>query len=242
MVRNLLVVFDFDDTIIEGNSDAVAEDLSPGGLPNEITSLIDTEGWNKYMGEVFRHLHKQGIDKDQILSGLEKVPFVPGMAQLFRCLANPELKADVVILSDANLVFISHILQVTGLYNIVQKIYTNPAWFDDRGCLNINFYHKQNWCTISPINMCKGHILTSHLNEQKLNGVTYKQIAYVGDGSNDYCAALRLSSSDIVFPRKGFHLLEKIKKQGHVKAKVSPWQSGEDIWNVLQVYETTLER
>ena len=43
-------------------------------------------------------------------------------------------------------------------------------------------------------------------------------IAYVGDGGNDFCPALRLSPADFVFVREGFSLQKKIPQ---MKAGIS---------------------
>ena len=42
------------------------------------------------------------------------------------------------------------------------------------------------------------HYLQSH---------KYEKIVFVGDGSNDLCLSLYLSSHDVVFPREGYKLV-----------------------------------
>lgn len=119
-------------------------------------------------------------------------------------------------------------------------MYTNPAQFDASGRLTIDGYHVQDWCKLSTVNMCKGHILDAHINDAAQHGVRYDRVAYVGDGSNDLCPALRLRPVDIVFPRKGFRLIDKIASLNVdagvvLAAKVVPWTNGLEILEELKL-------
>lgn len=237
VMKKLLVAFDFDDTLIDANSDLYIRKLIPNGgkVPESITKLYSSSNWTKYMGEIFKHLNENGIGREKILSCVEEIDFVPGMKKLLRFIS--ESNCDSVIISDSNSVFIDHILAKAGLKDTVKSVFTNPAAFDDAECLQIQFYHTQDWCDLSTINLCKGHILEEHISEQGKKGISYQTVAYVGDGSNDLCPALRLKSSDLVFPRKGFRLIDKISSSCFpVKARVLPWSTGFEILSSLQSF------
>lgn len=228
--KRLLVAFDFDDTLIDANSDIVVQKLSPGPIPPEIKAQRSDTMWTKFMGAVFGHLHYHGVTPSQILHCMEQIPFTPGMLELLSRLT--DARADVIIISDSNSVFIEHILKSAGV--TVAKVYTNPARFDEAGLLHIEGYHVQDWCKMSTVNLCKGHILSTYLEERARQGVEYSRVAYVGDGSNDYCPALRLKKDDVVFPRVGFKLVKLIEEKGEgVVAKVVPWTHGREIWAEL---------
>jgi len=127
---------------------------------------------------------------------------------------------------------IEHILETAGLTAVFSKIYTNPASFDNSGCLQLSPYHHQDWCNLSQANMCKGHILDEHC---RVASVKYDVVAYVGDGANDFCPALRLRETDIVFPRRGYSLEKHIAEgRDKVAASVRPWDTGFDIMNALK--------
>jgi len=80
--------------------------------------------------------------------------------------------------------------------------------------------------------MCKGHILQEHCRK---SSVKYDVVAYVGDGTNDLCPALRLRDTDIVFPRSCFSLDKRIAQgRDKVAAMVKPWETGFDIMNALK--------
>ena len=79
--------------------------------------------------------------------------------------------------------------------------------------------------------MCKGHILHEHCRS---SGVKYDVIAYVGDGTNDFCPTLQLRKTDIVFPRRRFSLDKRIAEgRDKVTAMVRSWDTGFDIMNAL---------
>ena len=116
--------------------------------------------------------------------------------------------------------------------SVFSKMYTNPSSFDNSGCLQLSPYHRQDWCTISPANMCKGHILDEHCQQ---SAVEYDVVAFVGDGENDFCPTLRLRDTDIVFPRKCFPLDKHITEgRDKVAATVRPWETGLDIMKALK--------
>ena len=138
--KRLLVAFDFDDTIIDANSDIVVQSLSPGPIPPEVKALRSDTMWTKFMGAVFVHLHSHGMTPAQILQCMEGIPFAPGMHELLSSLAASP-RADVIVISDSNAVFIEHILGAAGVK--VAKVFTNPARFDDAGLLHIDGYHVQ---------------------------------------------------------------------------------------------------
>ena len=65
----------------------------------------------------------------------------------------------------------------------------------------------------------------------------YSRICYVGDGGNDYCPALRLSSKDYVFARANYALERRLSYSSEVKANVVVWNSGEIILETLKSFQ-----
>jgi pyridoxal phosphate phosphatase PHOSPHO2 len=135
-------------------------------------------------------------------------------------------------------VLIDHILRNAGLRDAFRKIYTNPAKFNDVGCLMLDPYHRQDWCSLSTENLCKGRILDHH--QRSSFPADFDAVIYIGDGSNDLCPALRLQPTDIVFARRGFKLATAIDKaatdgeHGGVTARVVLWDTGHDILDILK--------
>jgi len=135
----------------------------------------------------------------------------------------------VILLGQA---IIEHILDTKGLRLMFSKVYTNPASFDKAGCLHLSPYHRQDWCSFSPANMCKGDILDEHCRK---SSIKYDVVAFVGDGEPDFCPTLRLRETDMVFPRRNFPLDKHVAEgRDKVAAMVWPWETGHDIMNALK--------
>ncbi|KAL8621412.1 hypothetical protein ACOMHN_048212 [Nucella lapillus] len=239
----ILLVFDFDHTMISDNVDVAVEALSPQPLPLWLVSERDSAQWTDYMGALFRHLHQQGVRAADIQRLVERLPLTPGMAQLFEHVREAGSRYDTIIISDANSVLIGYALTRHGLDRVVRQVFTNPARYDTQGCLLLDRYHTQDWCPLSTPNMCKGHILEDFIQRRGEGGVRYSRVVYVGDGSNDLCPGLRLTARDLLLPRRGFSLWKKLEKMRttppahadqRVSATVVPWDSALEIRTQLE--------
>ncbi|KAF6024937.1 hypothetical protein EB796_016774 [Bugula neritina] len=144
---------------------------------------------------------------------------------------------DVVILSDANALFIEWFFCNRKLN--VKKIYSNPAEFDEGGKLILHQFHHQTSCNQCPVNLCKGAVIKEHIESMRKAGTLYSTVCYTGDGENDFCPSLRLTENDYVFPRATFPLEQMLKsKMSEVKAQVVPWKSATVIKQKLQSLAT----
>ncbi|XP_065334827.1 pyridoxal phosphate phosphatase PHOSPHO2-like [Cloeon dipterum] len=235
MMRRLLMAFDFDHTIINDNSDLVARNMLKTTIPQEVSNLYRTDGWTAYMQCIFKLLKADGFSPLEVQSAIKKIPHTPGMDALLRELHHRG-DAEVIIISDSNSVFINDWLENAAVDHIVNKTFTNPAFYDDQGLLNISMYHEQDWCKLSTKNLCKGHILQSYVDERAREGVKFDCIGYVGDGNNDLCPCLKLSASDWAFPRKNYTLAKMISKENFdhkISAKIHLWESGHEILDII---------
>ena len=172
---------------------------------------------------------------------ISEINLTDGMKELLEFTEKTK-NVEHIIISDANSVFISNILENNGLSSLF-TVFTNPAEFDSNGCLTIEPYHCQDWCTLSTVNLCKGHILEEFISQRLAEGVTFHHVIYVGDGFNDLCPGLKLQSSDALMPRRGFSLLKNIEKMDkgdkpvprtNLKATVISWDNGFDILNYVK--------
>ena len=172
------------------------------------------------------------------LSDLQAIPPSSHMIDLLKFLNMVDV--EVIIISDSNSVFIEMWLTAMKIMDIVKKVYTNPAFFDTSGLLNISMHHSQTWCDICPLNLCKGQVLDQYLKDRRKDGISFSSVAYVGDGKNDFCPCTKLSSDDHVFARKGYSLeklLEASSKKETDSKKVLAnqfmWRSALDIKDIL---------
>ncbi|XP_077555265.1 pyridoxal phosphate phosphatase PHOSPHO2-like isoform X2 [Haemaphysalis longicornis] len=233
-MKKHLVVFDFDFTIIDDNSDVYIQKLAPNGeLPPEIKEPYNQNGWTPFMRGVFHFLYDSQVQPDDILDCLLEIKFVDGIIDLLKQLHKTGV-FELIIISDSNSVFIEHIMQASGVRPLVHEIFTNYAFFDANGCLQISEYHMQNWCKLSSVNLCKGSIMEEYLERRRKQGVHFDTVSYVGDGNNDLCPSLRLRPCDFIFARAGYKLAKILNKDpDRAKAKLHIWHTGLDIANVL---------
>lgn len=192
-----------------------------------------------------RYLHRNGNTPDDLLSLISKIQLTEGMKELLD-FSHTRGSFDHIIISDANSVFIEHILQEKGLSAVIDEVFTNPAKFDENGCLTLKHYHTQDWCTLSTVNLCKGHILKTFIEKRRSEGTEYLHVVYVGDGFNDLCPGLVLRPQDTIMPRAGYKLEKLIRKmtrknkpvpRSQLKANIVPWNTGLDILTYIQALE-----
>ena len=111
--------------------------------------------------------------------------------------------AEVIIISDANTIFIECILQECGVRDVIKEVFSNPAQFEPSGRLRVKHYHSHTCgtCCHSP-NLCKGHVLKDYLKANP----SYEKVIYAGDGRGDFCPAASLRKQDVVVCREGYPL------------------------------------
>ncbi|XP_022178347.1 probable phosphatase phospho2 isoform X1 [Myzus persicae] len=225
-LENMLAVFDFDQTIVDGNSDIVAIDLiNPTNLVPDRKDYPNN--WTQYMQRVFDIIKTIKIPAEQIIDVVSLMRPNDGMPKLMRALY--ENNVDIIVASDSNTLFICNWLKHNKLSDTVSCIYTNPATIVD-SVIKIVPYAVQNKCNRCTTNMCKGDIVEKHVLN---NNTKYDKILYFGDGQNDLCPILKLTKNDIAFPRSGY-ILENLLKSHITPAKVMPWCTGEYIYEFLK--------
>ncbi|XP_011061015.1 PREDICTED: LOW QUALITY PROTEIN: pyridoxal phosphate phosphatase PHOSPHO2-like [Acromyrmex echinatior] len=211
MDRNILVAFDFDHTICDGNTDLVVQNLLPIEISKDVHNLRKSSGWIVYMSKIFELLHENSVKSHQIANVIIGIPEVAGM--------------------QSNSVFIDSWLRSRQLNHVVSHVFTNPARYD-KDKLRVDPYHIQDTCKMSTVNLCKGQILTDYIQDKHKQGKSYERIVYVGDGRNDLCPILRLSETDLACPRKGYSLINQLNELStsmSTKAKIVPWEDGTDL-------------
>ncbi|XP_052181340.1 inorganic pyrophosphatase 2 [Diospyros lotus] len=227
-----VVVFDFDHTIIDDNSDTwVVEEL---GLTDLFNQLRRTMPWTSLMDRMMEELHSQGKTIDQIAECLRRVPIHP--QTIAAITKSHALGCDLIIISDANQFFIETILKHYGLHGCFSEIITNSSSVDDQGRLRILAYHDMvsspHGCSLCPPNLCKGLVIKQI--QASISESGKKKMIYLGDGGGDYCPSLKLGVGDHIMPRKDFPLWRRIcSNQMLVKAEVHEWSNGEELERTL---------
>ncbi|XP_015247971.1 PREDICTED: pyridoxal phosphate phosphatase PHOSPHO2 [Cyprinodon variegatus] len=232
----ILMVFDFDHTVVDDNSDIWVIRCLPGQtLPDSVKRSYRRDHWTEYMGRVMAYIGEQGVVPDTIRSVMETIPFTPGMVDLLTFISQNKSSVDCIIISDSNTLFIDWILKGAGLQAAVDQVFSNPAGINESGYMEVKHYHSHD-CERCPVNMCKKKILETYLSQKP----GYGRVFYVGDGRNDLCPTSCLRSHDAVMPRKGFTLEKLLAAQkdqegsSSVGAEVIGWSSGTEILQELK--------
>ncbi|VVA91687.1 unnamed protein product [Arabis nemorensis] len=232
-MNNIVVVFDFDKTIIDIDSDNwVVDEL---GFTDLFNKLLPSMPWNSLMDRMMKELHDHGKTIDEIKQVLRRVPIHPRVISAIK--SAHALGCELRIVSDANTLFIETIVEHLGISDFFSEINTNPGLVDEQGRLRIFPYHdftkSSHGCSRCPPNMCKGLIIERIQASLTKEGKKMKMI-YLGDGAGDYCPSLRLRSEDYMMPRKDFPVWDLISKNPIlVKATVRDWTDGEAMERIL---------
>ncbi|XP_051986906.1 pyridoxal phosphate phosphatase PHOSPHO2 [Xyrauchen texanus] len=229
-----LVVFDFDYTVVDDNSDTwVIRSTPDQSLPDCLKQSYQRGRWTEYMGRVLTYIGDQSVHPDHMRTVMETIPFTKGMIEVLTFISENKKDIDCIIVSDSNTLFIDWILHVSGVKSAIDDVFSNPASIDARGYMSVRCFHAHD-CQQCPINLCKRKVLNDFRENQDKAGVQYQRICYVGDGGNDFCPIKDLKEGDIAMPRKGFtleKLLCKARSEGSTtfRAKIVPWDSGNVI-------------
>ncbi|XP_034726249.1 pyridoxal phosphate phosphatase PHOSPHO2 [Etheostoma cragini] len=235
-----LMVFDFDHTVIDDNSDTWVIRCLPGQtLPDSVKKSYRKGQWTEFMGRVMNYIGEQQISPDRVRSVMETIPFTAGMTDLLTFISEHKSTIDCIVISDSNTMFIDWILHASGFKAAVDQVFTNPARFNELGYMEVRCHHSHD-CDRCPVNLCKRRVLERYLSEQADGGVEYERVLYAGDGGNDLCPTSCLRGRDVVMPRKGYTLekllarLEQREDNASLRAKVVGWSSGTDILEELK--------
>ncbi|KAG0448222.1 hypothetical protein HPP92_027917 [Vanilla planifolia] len=227
-----LIIFDFDKTIIDCDSDRwVIDEL---GAADAFDALLHTMPWNSLMDRMMQEIHSRGKTTADIAEALERMPLDPHVVSAVR--SAHALGCDMRVVSDANVFFIEAVLKRHGIFECFTEVNTNPSFVDEAGRLRISPFHDSNdsshGCPFCPPNMCKSQIVERIRDGVGVHGKM--KVIYLGDGNGDYCPSLKLGEGDFLMPRKNFPLWDLIRSDPNLlKAEVHEWSDGEDMERIL---------
>ncbi|KAL0354579.1 UNVERIFIED_CONTAM: Inorganic pyrophosphatase 1 [Sesamum radiatum] len=229
-MAGIVVVFDFDKTIIEVDSDNwVVDELGATDLFNQ---LLPTMPWNSLMDRMMREVHAQGKTLEDIKEILRRVPMHPRVVPAIK--KAHALGCDLRIVSDANMFFIETILDHLGIKDYFTEINTNPSYVDDEGRLRISrtlIFTRLLTDAISALQTC-GMIIERIQACIAKEGK--KRMIYLGDGSGDFCPSLKLKEGDFMMPRKNYPVWDLIcENRALMRAEIHEWADGAELERVL---------
>uniref|UniRef100_A0A0D9YPJ3 Phosphatase n=1 Tax=Oryza glumipatula TaxID=40148 RepID=A0A0D9YPJ3_9ORYZ len=238
--NGVVVVFDFDKTIIDCDSDNWVVDAL--GATARFDDLLRRLPWNSAIDAMMGELHAEGRTVEEVAASLRAAPLSPRVAAAVETAR--ALGCELRVLSDANAFFVGAVLDHHGLAGCFSAVDTNPAAVDADGRLRILPYHglPGHGCPLAtcPPNMCKGKVMERIIAELSCGcggapAARRRRVVYVGDGRGDYCPSLKLTEMDYVMPRKGYPVWDLIAggDRAAVRADVREWADFEDLEAVL---------
>jgi len=237
-VERQLIVYDFDWSMADQDSDRwVLEVLAPD-IRRKIKNIKGDHEWTDLVAQSLRELHEQGHTREEIEGALRIMPFHPAMIRAVKALKTAvKPQTTFLCLSSANTVYISTILESKGLQDLFTEIVTNPAEWDRSGLLKVRRHidpngPQHNCPRGCNLNICKGQELEAFLKRN----TDYDRIIYVGDGSNDFCPAVKLRSQDMVLCRRYRGLEHRIKHEGKREGLVCQVQYWAGAWEVEEIF------
>jgi len=236
-MAKVLVVFDFDYSLINDNSDTyVIEQLTPHLMEvmKDLRRTTFKGQWTKLMHHmVNKMMAEEGVTLQAMNECLSKIPIFAENIEAVRLAS--ERGCELAVLSDANTHYIDVILDHNGMLPLFSRIVTNYAKLDEvTGVLCVAPHQPEDSphsCTNCPPNLCKGGVLTAWRNELPADC----RIVYIGDGGGDFCPCTTLREGDVILCRKQWSLHKKIKaSEVPIAAEVVPWETGVHILETFQ--------
>lgn len=236
--KKIFFVFDFDQTIINLNSDYEILTLLSEDSNIHLKPLIEkSTNWANYMQEVYKRMKHDKVKIEQIKEIVENLTLNKGYEELFELIRDNKDKIDALIISGANTLFLKWFIEKKGYHDIFPNYYSNWAHEDEDLVIKIKPHHIHN-CETCDKSQCKKKILIEHIeqlegSDHQNKDYFYDTLIYAGDGENDYCPGTILREDDLFFPRKGYALDRKLKKgfSKNLKCKVHVW---EDAYTIIE--------
>ena len=240
-----VVVWDWDWSAVNENTDTyVPISLSPATAAF-IRENANRTPWTVLMATAARAMHAEGVTRAQIEDTLRRLPVDAAMLANFAIAR--QFAAAVHVLSDANTVYIETIAAHRSILQHITSITTNHAHFEETGLLVISPYtpaDRPHGCPRCPPNLCKGREMDRLWGKHGERGSGgHSPTFYVGDGSGDLCACLRLGAGDVVCAREGYPLLKALTQHRPAfRGKVVAWKNGGDVQRALLEFRAGLQQ
>lgn len=156
-MANYLVIFDFDNTLIDGNTDSVILDLVPGLREASAEYKYRDKGWGEVMNNALNSIWQQRLQRKDIDECILSLKLTEIVKQMILSLSEKKM-IDVIIVSHSNEYFIDTLLKDVGIESSVFKgVFSYPAEWKENGNLEVKrFHHEIVNCNFCPNDFCKG--------------------------------------------------------------------------------------
>lgn len=225
-----LFIFDFDHTIIEGNTYFEMLNLIPNWSQERHNDMrIKAGNWFNFCEDISKLLIKENISAEKIKENFKALNYVENFADLFNYFRTNKHKYDIMVVSGTFKIFVKWILEQKSVDDLVSEIYATDSEIENN-FMKFVFPDLLKRCPDCQFTICKKRYM-NFIDLKK-----YEKIHYAGDGNNDYCPMLVLGEKDYVYPRKGFELHQKLFEGGYnkkINSNVISWENAKEILDNL---------
>ena len=149
-----IVIFDFDWSFVNENTDVyIFKQLCPK-LITEIEAQRDVLDWTSLMDHIVgKMIKEEGVNIEDMSKCLRRVPYF--QETFFSAKLASQCGSELYIISDANNYYIKEVLDEHGLEPLFSRVFTNFASVED-GVLRIRPYHQESSphnCSLCPPNL-----------------------------------------------------------------------------------------
>lgn len=225
-----LVAFDFDQTIIDGDTTSELISLVKDQSALERKELTGTS-WLDFTDLLCERLRHEGADVNYIRERIEKIKFTLSFKELLDYLLEKKEMYEVIILSGTLNILIEWILTYNGYSELAKNIISHQAVVDEDNFLRF-IRREAHSCNLCDYSLCKSVLLSNHIRSKQ-----FDKVVFIGDGIIDYCVAPILRENDYLFPRINYGLYKRLYEENlisFVKCNVVSWSDGKKILEHIQ--------
>ena len=236
MPKRHLVIFDFDQTIIDLDSEfSMVEKYAPDLYKEKNGDLYVKDHWIEFNNYIYTRIIQNGFTYEDVKKHFQSLNLSPKMEELLNYLRENKSKFETIIVTGNNEQVVDLVLSSHGIKDCFDYILCNKSILDEKNIFKIwAVNEKYENCEDDKPFLCKSLFFEDFIKDKKN---CFDRIFYICDGRNDFCLSKKLVKNDIVFPRFNYSLYKILfDKNGknEVKAKIIPWNNGKDILDVLQ--------
>ena len=238
MLKKHLVIFDFDQTIIDLDSEfSLVEKYAQNLYKEKNGNFYVEDHWIEFNNYIYTRILENGYTYKDVKDYYKSLNLSPKMEELLNYLRQNKLKFETIIITGNNDQVVDLVLSSHGIKDCFEHILCNKSILDEKNIFKIwSINEKYEHCIDDKPFLCKSLFFEDFIKDKK---DYFDKIFFIGDGKNDFCLAKKLGKNDIVFPRVKYSLYKILfDKNGknEVNAEIIPWNDGKDICEILKKF------
>ena len=238
MLKKHLITFDFDQTIIDLESEYTMVEKYAQDLFKEINDgLYSNFNWVEFNNYIYTRVVKNGYTYEDVVKFFNSLKLSPNMEELFDYIRKNKEKYEVIIITANNEQVVNIVLSSHKIRDCFDHILCNKSIRDEKNIFKITSVNeKYEHCEDDKPFLCKSLFFEDFIKDKKDK---FDKIFFVGDGSNDFCLSKKLGKNDVIFPRAKYELYTILFEKGgkkEIKAEIIPWNNGKDICEYIKKF------